>query len=710
MGEKQTMTKEQTVRIAIGSEFLTAFSRLPKSQQKKARNFCDKFTRDPTGSGVNYEIIKGAADPNLRSVRIDQQYRAVLLKPESGDVYVMLWVDKHDDAYDWAQRHACSIHPRTGTLQVVPVAFSQPEPTAAEQPPETPALFATLSRDDLQSVGVPAGGLAAVTAVRTEQELDDLAPGLPEEAADALYGLAAGLTLEQVRNELWAKAQPVVDPADYRAALDTPGTQRQFVLVDGAIEMEKILSAPLEKWRVFLHPSQRRLKEMHANGPVRVLGGAGTGKTVVAMHRAQWLARHLCRGDERILFTTFTRNLAADIRANLAKICTHEELGRIEVINLDAWVSRFLRKRDYAYDIDYPGEKTEVHWGHALQVLGPEAAQFSPAFLRAEWTHVVQAQNVITMQEYFRASRRGRGRRLGRLARKQIWPLFEEYRALLQEHNLREAADAMRDARLLIAEEKTRLPYRSIVVDEGQDFGAEAFRLLRTMVPPDAAEEGDELFIVGDAHQRIYGHRIVLSQCGVDIRGRGRRLRINYRTPEEVRAWATAILEGHSFDDLDGGTDTTQGIRSLFHGHPPKLVSCSGYEDEIAAVVAHVSGLLGDEETPAESICLVAPTRTLLDAYQEGLQQAGFATHRLQAGTSDDPRTLGIRVATMHRVKGIEFDHVIVAGLSSSSLPLEVAPCAEPEDQERAEQHRCLLHVAATRARRTLLVTDLHKN
>ena len=161
------MTQKETVRIAIGSEFLTAFAKLPKSQQKKARNFCDKFTRDPTGAGFNYETIKGAVDPYLRSVRIDQQYRAVLLKPETGDVYVMLWVDKHDEAYDWAQRHSCSIHPQTGTLQVVPVGFSKPEPVSAKKPPKVPALFESLSGDDLQLVGVPAGGLNAVSAVRT---------------------------------------------------------------------------------------------------------------------------------------------------------------------------------------------------------------------------------------------------------------------------------------------------------------------------------------------------------------------------------------------------------------------------------------------------------------------------------------------------------------------------------------------------------------
>ena len=422
--------------------------------------------------------------------------------------------------------------------------------------------------------------LPLVQKIKTQEELDQLSAQLPQEAYEALFFLASGYSLEEVFREMEkpAEAPPAIDTSDYAVALENPDSRRRFFVVEDDLELTAMLSAPLEKWRVFLHPSQRRLVERDWNGPVRVLGGAGAGKTVAAMHRAKWLAQQAFTGaNERILFTTFTRNLAADIRENLLKICSEEAMRRIEVVNLDKWVSDFLHRYGYHYEIDY-GARTASLWEQALNIA-PGDLPLPTSFYREEWERVIQPQGVSSLDEYIKASRIGRGVQLNRSGRKAVWPVFEEYRVLLNERRLREGDDAMRDARLLLETKGDILPYRAIVVDEAQDMGTQAFRLLRQMLP--GGDRQNDLFIVGDAHQRIYRHKVVLGQCGVNIRGRSRKLKINYRTTEETRRWATNLLEGVSIDDLDAGLDDQGGYKSLLHGEAPIVRNFFSFREEI---------------------------------------------------------------------------------------------------------------------------------
>jgi len=328
------------IKLALGADFLTAFSGLPQKQQKKVRRFLDEFAANPAAPTHNYEKIKGAKDDNLRSVRIDQDYRGIILKPEQGNVYLLLWVDKHNDAYQWAMRRICAVHPATGTMQVVltreaaaeSMAMSAPVSPPKPEPKPAPALFKAFSNDELISLGVPAPLLGHVREIKNEDELDRLEKVLPREAFEAAFMLAAGYGVDEARTELGIARQTAIDTSDFAAAVERDSSKRQFVVITDAAEMEKLLAAPLEQWRVFLHPSQRRLVEMRASVPVRVLGSAGTGKTVVAMHRAVWLARNSCAPGQKILFTTFTKNLAADIASHLKKLCSREEWERIEVV------------------------------------------------------------------------------------------------------------------------------------------------------------------------------------------------------------------------------------------------------------------------------------------------------------------------------------------------------------------------------------------
>lgn len=699
---------EEKIKVAIASDFLAAFSQIPRKQQGKVLEFVNKFRSNPRLPGINYEKIVRAKDKNMRSVRIDQAYRGIVLKPDTGNVYVLLWVDHHDKAYKWAENKLYTINPETGSLQVVNVEETKEKKKALESiPAKEEPLFSKIKDKHLLRLGIPEIQLPLVRSLKTEDDLDLAAEELPQEAYEALFFLASGYSYEEVYQEMGIPDEPEkIDTSNYGMALENPDSKRRFYVVDDELELAAILSAPLEKWRVFLHPSQRKLVERNWNGPVMVLGGAGTGKTVVAIHRARWLAQQVFTGkNDRILFTTFTGNLASDIKENLTKICTKDVMRRIEVVNLDRWVSDFLRRSGYSYEIDY-GKRTEPLWNKAMDMAPPEL-NIDPSFYREEWERVIQPNEITTIDEYIKTSRIGRGIRLNRKARMQIWSVFEEYRLLLNEEGLKEVDDATRDARLLLEQKKKLVPYKAVIVDEAQDMGKQAFQLIRNLV----SEGPNDIFIVGDAHQRIYRHKIVLNQCGINIRGRSRKLKINYRTTDETRRWAVGLLEGISVDDLDGGLDEQKGYKSLLHGIAPEVCQFDNFHGEIEFISKRLLQIKSDTST-LKNVCLVARTNELLKQYQSSLNEKQIDTYLIRRSEPEDRTVEGLRLATMHRVKGLEFDRIIIAGVNEGIVPFEktITDSSDPvvkNDYENRE--RALLYVAATRAKKDVVVTSFGK-
>ena len=690
-------------RLAMSSDFLEAYAFLPKPQQRKVRTLITRFAADPASPGLNYERVQ--ASDNLRSLRIDRAYRAIVLQPGSGGVHLMLWADKHDEAYDWARRHHCRVNPATGALQIYEPqepsdsVRSAVGPTAA--PPE-PGPFAALRERQLRRLGVPEAMLPEVRALDGEVSLDAIQKRLPLEAYESLFLYLAGDSYEElVRNR--EALEDEVDTDDIAKALERLESRGRFVVVDDEMELEEVLIAPLEKWRVFLHPSQRRLVERKWNGPVRVLGGAGTGKTVVAMHRARWLARNLPEG-ERILFVTFTRNLAADIENNLRTICSPQEMRRIDVTNLDRWVYGFLRRRNIDFQIVFSRGQAPWSdvWRQALALKDP-ALNLPNAFYADEFDQIVLANGITTEAKYLRVPRAGRGTPLRRAQRARVWPVFEDYRLNLLLQGGKEMDDAYRAAAALLAEDRGGLAYTAAIVDEAQDMGAQAYRLLRTLVP----EGPNDLFIVGDGHQRIYGRsRVVLGRCGIRIVGRSHKLRLNYRTTEETRAWAVRLLDGREIDDLDGGLDDQKGFKSLTHGPSPQVIMFDSAEQQAAFIVRWLRDLAGRGES-LRSTCIVARTRSERDSIGQAIEQAGLPRLVLEQDLPDDADDDSVRLATMHRVKGLEFDRVIMASVNEGLVPLPGALRGHADDgaREWAEtEERALVYVSATRARKELLV------
>jgi superfamily I DNA/RNA helicase len=704
-------------RVAIAADFLEAFARLPRAQQKKVREFTEKFREDPLQRGINYERIHDMRDEKVRTVRIDQSYRAIVIHPPSRDVYLLVWVDHHDEAMAWAKNKVFEVNPVLGSLQIyevneAPQAVSVGRDAATSSPSDSGALSSPGSvpngrllsgktREDLVLCGVPTPLLPAVRALQTDGDLDELAPHLPTEASDALYMLAAGFTVEQALEQAGrTRATTPVDVQDFAAALQQPESKRRFAVLEGERQLKEILLAPLEQWRIFLHPTQQALVNMQAKGPVRVLGGPGTGKTVAALHRAKHLAVNVfAKKEDRILFTTYTKNLAKDIARQLSVLCDEGTADRIEVTNLHQWAVAFLKWHKIQVKLPKTSGQYQSLWEEATGGAGELI--FPEAFYRDEWSQIIQANGILERDDYLRAKRTGRGTPLTRGQRLHVWVVLEKYRAVLDQNGIMEFADVIREACLLLEREQAPSPYRAVVVDEIQDLTPLDFRLLRAIAP----RGENDMFLVGDAHQRIYAHTFSLSACGIETRGRARRLKINYRTTHQVKDWAMTLLTGTHSDDLDGGEDSLKGYRSIREGIAPTVKLFRTPEEETEFIIATIQAWRA--ANPSKEICLAGRTHRLLrERYGPMLKRADVLFYEIEDGQAPD--AVGIALATMHRVKGLEFPLMILGGVQEGEVP---APRSMVDLYDRTaavdheERERRLLFVAATRARDELVVT-----
>jgi superfamily I DNA/RNA helicase len=712
------MTDTMNKRVSYDIGCMKSLRKLPDRVALKFMDMMTRYMSDPSGNGLNLETVEGAKDSSIKSLRVDQGYRAIAF--EVGRDTMFVHVNEHDKAYRWAAGRRVKLDPETNRIRIIEEVEAVLEPVSVSAV-ATPRLLQGVPDSRLRALGVPDEELAAVCMIPTIEALEADEDRYDPLTYQIIYAVAAGYGDEEIRTMTGTGGEAEVATRGagveltFGQLIETEESRQTIFIPDSEAELRRVFEEGLEGWRVFLHPEQRKIAYRSYNGPVLVRGGAGTGKTVVAMHRAKHLADEIekdpSRAGQRILMTTFTTSLAHDIEANLRTLCpTHLDARppRIEVINLDRWVSQFLKRKSFEREVAFFGEARDrldqvwrdVFDDHEL----PDG--LSEAFVRAEWTQVIQAKGLVDQKSYLKASRAGRGTPLDRKKRAALWDFFADYRARLISERLAEPDDAYREATEILSAEAPNLPYAAVIVDEAQDMGEQAFRLIRAIVPQTPSGDNNSLFIVGDAHQRIYGRRAAMSGCGINVRGRSKRLRLNYRTTQEIRAWAVSILEGVNVDDLDEGTDSLRGYISLIRGVAPELVGYRSEAEELDGLLAWVRSLPTDQIQLAE-IGVLCARRVDMDRVQGVLRGAGVETVILQSG-ADDRSVPGVRITTMHRAKGLEFFAVAIPFLSSGAFPPPGALRSAVDAADRDDiitQHRSLLHVAATRAKKALHVS-----
>ncbi|MQA77398.1 MAG: AAA family ATPase [Streptosporangiales bacterium] len=682
-------------RLALDKDFL--LRDLPKLERPVRERVTEAFGKfaHATHAGSHLEKLTNVRDPRLRTIRIDRSLRGVVVAPDGDDTFTLLKVLPHDDAYAWARSHAATVNTASGRFEVRDVNMIEsvlPELSKAVEDAPT-RLFDHLGDDVLDRFGVDEQTRAFARVLTDVIQLEAARTFLPQHQWDVLYGLAAGLSPDEVWAELGVPDHGAhYDPNDLAAAIERSGDR--IVLVEGPDELMEIVRRPFDLWRIYLHPVQRQVAYGDFSGPARVTGGPGTGKTVVALHRAKHLAES---GEGPVLLTTFTSTLAASLEVALELLVDSAEVReRITVRHIDQVATEVYRQRHGHPKIIDDREQRRV-WTSLIERF---ALPFTETFLMQEWRQVVLAQQIGTAREYVAARRQGRGRPLGLRQREVLWPALAAFHQILLERGVRTHETICVEATRLLGSGVAR-PYRHVVVDEAQDLSPARWRLLRALVEPGR----NDMFIAGDSHQRIYDDRVSLREVGVRIAGRSGRLTVNYRTTAEILVWSMGVLRGERIDDLDGGVESLTGCRSELHGYPPTLHGARTRDDELGALTTRFREWL-DAGVDASEIAVATRSNKLADVVVEHLTQERIAAHSLaRPGHGVD----GVAVGTMHRMKGLEFRCLAVVGVGRHQMPPPnaVTPLSEDEATHRhdLQRERCLLFVACTRAREGLYVS-----
>ncbi|MFZ4173952.1 UvrD-helicase domain-containing protein [Streptomyces griseoincarnatus] len=696
-------------QLAFANSFWESYDLLEKPVRAGVRKAMQKFQQLSVpelqaDKGLHLESVEKARDPRMRTIRINDFWRGVVLAPDDGsDVFLLVNVVRHDDAYTWAAKRLYTTNSATRALEVRNVvAIEQLTPQLEKAAAVAPSLlFARYSDTVLRELGLDDQVLLAVRTIIDKPQLEAFGTLLPEDQFEVLQYLAEGFSPEDVYRDVVAVRRPVAsapDP-DESLAVAIANTTSRITLVTGPEELADILEKPFAAWRVFLHPSQRRVAyRVSYSGPVQVTGGPGTGKTVAALHRVKHLLGR--SADSRILLTTYTNALAAALRENLSLLLDGDEelLERVDVTTVNAYAHGVVARLDGKAPSPVGDREERQVWQRVVKKLG---LPWTEQFLAQEYRHVVLAQDLRTLDDYLGASRRGRGSALSAGRRQQLWPAVELFETMLRERKgttyLKVCARA---AELLAASSAT---HDHVVVDEAQDLHPAQWRVLRGAVAPGS----DDLFITGDPHQRIYDSKVSLGSLGVAVTGRTHRLRLNYRSTEEILTWSTGLLSQVTVEDLGGdGSDTLAGYRSLLHGRRPQVAGYGSEQEEVAALVARVRDWIAQGIRPSE-IGVCARFNVLLDKAYDKLGAAGVSVARVRDNPGADVE--GVRLATMHAMKGLEFRCVAVLGVTAGAVPFsrEVTPAAVDVLQHESDllRERCLLFVACTRAREALAVS-----
>ncbi|MHA6729631.1 3'-5' exonuclease [Devosia sp. A369] len=679
----------------LAESFSTALAKLNGNEQKQAKLTVYDLQENPDQPGLSFHRIDKSRDRNFWSVRVSGDIRIIVHK--AGDSLLLAYVDHHDAAYAWAERRVIDEHPHTGAIQIREVRelvqelrrpVVSPEPDATPPVPgkasaPLPPLFVTLSNDDLLSVGVPADWIEDVRAA-TDDSFFDVAPHLPEEAREGLLDFAATGVLKPT-------APPTADP------LQHPDTQRRFRIMEGVEAMQVALDAPFEKWAIFLHPTQRQTVERTFGGPARVVGSAGTGKTVVALHRVLSILQ--ADLDARVLLTTFSDPLSNALARKL-KLLVGE---RAELLNR-VTIGAFSRVASQLYTLA-TGWQPNMATAQAIRTQILKAAEatdtggITSQFLHSEWENVIDAWQIQSLTAYADVPRIGRKNRLGANQRERLWQVFEIVRSRLAERRLLTEAGLF-DAVSTSYRDRPNRPFTHIVVDEAQDLGVPELRFLAAIAP----DRPDALFFVGDLGQRIFRQPFSWKALGVDVRGRSVTLKVNYRTSHQIRRAADRLLP-KSVRDLDGIADERAGTISVFNGPDPEVLLRADEATEAGAVAELLRKAQASGIQPAE-IGVFVRSEAQLSRARAAIREAGLASRSFVDPSADGSQT--VLAGTMHLAKGLEFRMVVLMACDQDVLPLaerleQVSD--EFELDEVLTTERQLLYVAATRARDRLVIS-----
>lgn len=681
---------ENVAKIVISMDYIKALLSLSNEIQAQANSLLLKIKESPSLSSLNLEKL-GSSDPSIRSARVNRDVRVILSIGDDGKTYYFHYIDHHDAAYRWMERKRIVHNSLTGNIEILDIINTDHQEDSSSK-----MLFEDLSESKLGQLRIPNDYILGIRSIKDIADLENKRRYFPELVYEKLFLYGAGLSLEELISSYG-------DVTEHSEQIE--GKQQGYFVIDdeeSVEEFQAMLQSSIDKWRVFLHPSQEKIVSTNYMGPAKVSGEAGTGKTIVAIHRAKRLAEKTDL-NSRILVTTFTSNLSEDIEGYLRDICDTKDFNKIDVMNIDKVVSRFLKDTGSSDRIIY-GQDLISLWKQSIDGIN-KANSLPIDFYQDEWERVIIQQGIITLDQYKLASRTGRGYPLNRKVKEMVWEVMVVFKKVLIQSRMLDINLALVRA-IDIAGNLETTPYTHIIIDEMQDFTTSMLTFIRKLV---GIEHENDIFLVGDERQSIYGRKLVLKTAGINVVGRSSNLRINYRTTEEIRRWADKILDHRLLITVEGDKFQHEPALSLIHGKKPTINVYQTKQDESIHIIGQIEEWIkqGYEQN---SICITAKLNKRLDQIKQILNDYGFKTVLLK-NSAEEKYLEGIRLGTMHRIKGKEFNCVIIAGLEDGTLPSKAIDSLSDEvkAKELEQIERSLLYVAVTRAKLEISITCIGK-
>lgn len=675
------------MQFRIADTFTGSLAQLTGDEQKAVKTTAFDLQINPARPGMSFHKIDKAKDKNFWSLRVSSDIRLIVHKTQNS--LLLCYVDHHDKAYAWAERRKLEIHPTTGAAQLVELrervqeifvpVYIREEKTIIEQ-----KLFEENSDEELLSYGVPAEWLEDVKNA-TEHILLQLIDYLPSEAGEALLELATG-----GKPSVYL-ITGIADPFTH------PDAQRRFRTMHNQEELARALDFPWDKWTIFLHPAQQELVEKKYNGPARVAGSAGTGKTIVALHRAVFLAK--INTNSRTLVTTFSPMLANSLKGKLRRLISNQPrlAEQIEIYALNE-----IGLKLYKSTIGQPNLISNHQIIDFLKKASSSVEhKFSFSFLLAEWKQVVDMWQIKSWEEYRDVKRLGRKTRLPEQQRSVLWSIFNEVNKNVANDNLLTYAALFEQLEELYTK-NSKFPFDYIVMDEAQDLAVYHLKFLAAA----GKANPDSLFFAGDLGQRIFQQAFSWKSLGVDVRGRSKTLHVNYRTSHQIRQQADKLL-GKEVTDADGNVEDRSKTVSIFNGPDPIIKTFKNEKEEELFIGNWIKNQLNDGIAPNEMGVFVRSQNQLaraVRALSNTIAPYIILDEKVEAISSK------IAISTMHYAKGLEFKSVVVMGCDDEVIPLQqrIETVTESSDLEEVyNTERQLLYVACTRARDCLLITSV---
>lgn len=682
------------MRLLIGDKFFDSFIQLPKRIQKKVVEFQDKFKENRKSAAINLESISTFKDQSLRTARIDQKYRAIIGTIKGREDYYILWVDNHDEAMAWAENKTFEWNDVTNTPQLYTVETAEKEietePDWAniygyEEPKKNEAIT-SLSEEELLKLGIPEKLVNEVNQIVSFAKLEKMEKRLPDDVFENLFYLLDGVTYSEVIDE--------VEQSKQSEDGDSLAFKRFYVEVDDEL-LERMLEGDLEKWSLFLHPSQRSLVNKDFNGEVKVTGGAGTGKTVAAIHRLKYLVDKY-GSNRNILFATYTNSLKRNLESQIGKL--NIQSSQYDLSTIDASVQKLgrsfgiLSENSTITELSNSISSKDV-WE---KVLETEVSSFDADFLIDEANQILYYYDLTDRRAYFNQTRFGRGTPITRKQRLEVWKLFEKYQEYKSENEIIDRYELFNKVSGYLNEHPEKKPYQHVVLDEVQDCSNVEVRFMRSL-----ADEGEnDLFLVGDPYQSIYGKKVVFSQAGVNIRGRrSKKLKVNYRTTEEIKKYALSALKGVTYNNFDGEEENLHGYVSIFHGKVPLYQTFDSKNDEHEFILNRISEITESDNSVSLSNVVIA-TRTK-ESYREIMSQLHKAEIEYFDVRDETGNRNGVHLCTFHSLKGLEYKAVMLADVNDRTCPQKpfgYQDWSEERKESYINSEKSLLYTAMTRA------------